>query len=275
MHVFGPEDVFPGSATRAYTPIERGIALYEMVAEPLGFSRVVFVQPSAYGTDNSCMLATMRTHPARCRGVAVIEATTDEAKLLALHQAGVRGVRFNLVTEGAPDLKSIRAEIERMAARIRPLGWHLQLYAGLTFLANLVPLLRELGVPVVFDHMAGVLVANGPDQPGFETVLRMLADGACWVKLSGADRVSESSVDFHLAVPFARALVSANPARVVWGTDWPHLGHHTGPRGAAAMPAIYRDLDDHALLSVLRDAVPDVPTWHRVLRDNPAALYDF
>jgi predicted TIM-barrel fold metal-dependent hydrolase len=180
-----------------------------------------------------------------------------------------------VVTEGAPDIARLRNDIQLIAERVAPFGWHLQFYAGVGLLAALVPYLRDLGAPVVFDHMAGVLSASGFERTGFNSVLEMLADGACWVKCSGADRVTESSTAFSPAIPYLRALVAANSNRLVWGTDWPHLGHHTGPRGAGAPPAVYRDLDDVGLLDVLRTAVADEVTWRRILVDNPAELYGF
>lgn len=275
MHVFGPPDRYKGSPTRAYTPTERSMADYEEIAAKIGFGRVVFVQPSAYGTDNRLMLEVMKTDPTRFRGVAVIDdATTDEA-LREMDRLGVRGIRLNLVTEGTPDTAVVQAQVEKAAARIASLGWHLQIYAGVSVLGAVAPVLRGVGVPVVFDHMAGVRSADGLAQPGLRAVLDMLAEGAFWVKVSGADRVTESDTAFPAAVPYAKALISANPARVVWGTDWPHLGHHDGPRGEGALPAIYRDLDDLALLSGLRESVADEAVFRRILVDNAAALYGF
>ena len=275
MHVFGPPDRYKGSPTRAYTPTERSLDDYEAIAATIGFDRVVFVQPSAYGADNRCMLEVMRQDPKRFRGVAVIDDQTSEAALREMHDLGVRGIRLNLVTEGTPDNAVIQAHVTRAAARIAPLGWHLQIYSAVSVLGALAPVLRGLGVRVVFDHMAGVKSAAGLDQPGLRSVLDMLAEGFAWVKVSGADRVTESSDGFPRAIPYASALIAANPGRAVWGTDWPHLGHHDGPRGEAAMPAIYQELDDLALLAVLRESVPDQPTWNRVLVENPAELYGF
>jgi len=275
MHVFGPPERFPGSATRAYTPTVKSLAEYHAMADGLGLRRVVFVQPSAYGTDNRCMLEAMATAPQRYRGVAVIGPATTAADLAAMDRAGVRGVRLNLVTEGSPDVAAAHAALEKAVQRVGPLGWHVQIYAGVGLLGDLAPAIRRARVPVVLDHMAGTHDAAGLEQPGLSAILDLLADGEVWVKLSGADRVTRRSDGFSAAVPIARALIAANANNLVWGSDWPHLGEHHGPRGAHAPPAIYRDLDDAALLRVLRESVPDDAAWQAILVDNPGRLYGF
>lgn len=275
MHVFGPPDRFPGSATRAYTPTIRSMKQDRAAAERLGLDRTVFVQPSAYGTDNRCMLEAVAADRQRHRGVAVIGPGTSDADLLAMDRAGVRGVRLNLVTEGSPDPTEAQAALETVRRRVARLGWHVQIYASATLLGDLAIAIRHAGVPVVLDHMAGAELAGGLEQPGFPAVLDLLAGGRVWVKLSGADRVTDSNQAFGGALPFARALVGANPRNLLWGTDWPHLGQHSGGIGAAAPPAIFRDLDDAALLDTLRQSIDDDLTWQAVLVENPARLYGF
>jgi predicted TIM-barrel fold metal-dependent hydrolase len=275
LHVFGPPARYPGAASRQYDPVTKPLAEYLRVAEALGLSRFVLVQPSAYGSDNRAQLDALRECGGRGRAVAVIDAATPDGTLDAMHEAGVRGVRANLMNPRVSDERAARAVLAPLAARIRPRGWHLQIYADAALLAQVAPVLAALGVPVVLDHMAGVRRDDALDAPGVERLLRLLADGACWVKVAGADIVARFRDDIQAAAPFMRAMIRERPDQVVWGTDWPHLAHFHGAMGDAAPPAQFRRVDDAALLDLLADCVPDEATWRRILVDNPARLYDF
>lgn len=238
----------------------------------MGFSRVVFVQPSAYGTDNACLKAALRARPGTSRGIAVIDAATKDAELRELKKLGVRGVRLNLVSNGIPDSAAATAQLQEAAARVKKLGWHIQIYAQAALLAAIAPAIADLATDVVIDHMGAGDGRLAEDRPGFSDVLALLRAGKAWVKVSGANRVSRQKSGFEDAVPVIRALVEANPDRAVWGTDWPHIGPHTA--GAPAQ-VIYVPHDNRALLRLLGLALPDPALRQRVLVDNPARLYGF
>ncbi|MGH7040747.1 MAG: amidohydrolase family protein, partial [Acetobacteraceae bacterium] len=209
------------------------------------------------------------------RAVAVIDESFDAAALQAMHRAGVRGIRLNLMSPRITDTAAARTLLQRAAAQVAPLGWHVQIYGDGEILSTVAPVLPELPVAVVFDHMGGARVRTGTDEPGFRRLCDLLAREACWAKLSGADIVTEDDRKLDGAVGFARALVAANPARLVWGSDWPHLVHQHAGIGDAAPPAGYRPVDEAALLDVLRASVGDAAAWQAVLVDNPARLYGF
>lgn len=272
MHVFGDPARFPPAAWRAYDPTAMDLPEYEAVAAALGLGRVVFVQPSAYGTDNACMIQALRARPNTSRGVAVIDDATSDAELADMAALGVRGVRLNLVSNGEPDTAAAVAQLRAAAARVRPLGWHVQIFALPALLAGLAPAIRDLEVPVVIDHMGAGDGRLAASRPGFDAVLRLLADGCCWVKISGANRVSRQPDGYRDAIPVMQALVAANPDRALWGTDWPHIGPHTP---GAPKPVVYMKLDNPGLLRLLGEAVPDAARRHRILVDNPARLYGF
>jgi predicted TIM-barrel fold metal-dependent hydrolase len=272
MHIFGDPARYSPAAWRAYDPVEMPLRRYNAEAARMGFARVVFVQPSAYGTDNACMLDSLRARPGDSRGVAVIDERTGDAALAEMAALGVRGVRLNLVSNGEPDGPAAIAQLERTAARVAPLGWHVQIFATTALLGLLAPAIRALPVPVVVDHMGACDGRLAEDRPGFAALLALLAEGRCWVKVSGANRVSVAGGDFADAVPVMRALIAANPARAIWGTDWPHIGPHTP---GAPRPVVYMPIDNLALLRLLGQAAPDAATRQRILADNPARLYGF
>ncbi|MEP9379163.1 amidohydrolase family protein [Aquabacter sp. CN5-332] len=274
MHVFGPEADFPLSPKRSYTPPPATLEDYLARAAALGLARVVFVQPSPYGVDNSCLLDALRRMGGAGRGIVAIDASTQDADLAAMDAAGVRGVRVTLNAKGSDSAEAISGAIAGLVPRLAPLGWQIQIFASLASIAGAAESIRTAGVPLVFDHMA--LTKPGHlDSPAFQTLKELLSTGACWVKLSGADRVTGSDTDFAPAVPVMRALVAANPERVVWGSDWPHTGRHAGGAGGEMPLNPHRPLDDGALLSLLGEALGDAQLLRRVLVDNPARLYGF
>lgn len=258
FHIFGPFDRYPLSEGRRYTPHEALVPDYLKLADTLGLQRMVVVQASIYGTDNAVTLdaiAQFGLH--RARGVAVIDNAAEPATLRRMHDEGIRGVRFNMVSgNGTPE-----SQLQELAERIAPLGWHIQIYAEGSKLHDIAPLLAKLPVDVVIDHCGGVSAALGINHPQFQALLRLLESGRAWVKLSSY-RISTAGAPWDDAAPNVRALAAAAPERCVWGTDWPHSQMNPRP-------------DAGALLDQLSAWVPDAATRHRILVDNPARLYGF
>jgi len=241
----------------------------------LGMERVVLVQPSIYGTDNSRMLDAMAMFGEMARGVAVVAEDVGRAEIQRLHAAGIRGLRVNIELVKPVDSKELARRMIHLARRTRDMDWHLQLYIGSHFLEALVPTVEQLPVDVVFDHMARIPANEVPGHPGLGAVQRMLRTGRCWIKVSGAYRVSRKEGHYEEVARLARALVEAYPDRMVWGSDWPHTPPHAyepAPDGTI-MP--FRRLDTGQLLDLLADWVPDDHVRNRILVQNPARLYGF
>jgi len=275
VHVFGPASRFPYDAARAYTPGDASIDELLALHAHLGIDRVVIVHPSPYGTDNRIGIdALERIGRQRARAVAVIDARTTAAELQCLHDAGTRGARANLATTGVGDPKAAWHILDETARRAAPLGWHLQTFTSLGVIEALADKLMTLPVPLVVDHFGGLDAERGLDQPGFAALRRLIASGRAYVKLSAAYRSSSQPGAADLA-PFARALLSDNPERCVWGTDWPHPGgaKRTGPSRDAIEP--FQRIDDGAALNRLASWCGNAAALKRVLVDNPARLYDF
>lgn len=263
FHLFGPAAKFPFSPGRAYTPSDAPLeALLAMHAQ-LGIARGVVVQGNAHGTDNSALLDALAREPRRLRAVAIVQDSVSDAELRRMVDAGVRGLRFHHMPKGrgysALGLKSFAALAPRMAA----LGLHVQFMMDVNYLDEALPCLEGWRLPAVIDHMGNIDAALGVQQPGFQLLCRLLADGRVWVKVSGAYRISTRYPDYPDARPFHEALVAANPQQVVWGSDWPH------PRIEGEMP------DDGVLLDLFNAWTPDAAVRRQILVDNPARLYGF
>jgi predicted TIM-barrel fold metal-dependent hydrolase len=274
VHVFGGAAEFAFAARRGYTPPPASPAELLGLQEALHLSRVVIVQPSVYGSDNSCTLDGMRRLGERARGVAVIDTATSNAALAEMHRAGIRGVRVNLATAGQSDPSQARRDLAAAAARVAALGWHVQVYTELSVIAALQDEVPRLGVPIVFDHFGGATAAGGVDQPGFAALLTLVKGGHAYVKVSAAYRSSNKPPAYDDVMPLARALIAANPERIVWGTDWPHP-HAAAPGAALDAVAPFYDIDDGLALNQLRRWAPSAAIRRKVLTENPARLYDF
>jgi predicted TIM-barrel fold metal-dependent hydrolase len=239
------------AADRVYTP---GIATPDdLLAHQrvLSLDRVVLVQASPFGTDNSCMIDGMRQMGSFVRAVAVIGEQTSEDVLKQMHAAGVRGVRVNLETFGQCDPAAGLEPLQWAARRVAPLSWHVQSYTNLAVIAALQKDLRALPVALVFDHFGRATAAKGPAQSGFDALLALVSDRKAYVKISAAHRIS-SLPGFDDATPLARALIAANADRIVWGTDWPHtMGASPGGKRDPHLVEPLRPIDDGSALNRL------------------------
>jgi len=250
VHVFGPAARYAFVPDRAYTPPDASIEELLALQQRLGFERVVIVQPSVYGADNSCTLDALKQLGRRSRGVAVIDPQTV---LDGMHAAGIRGVRVNLQTGNLRDPRLIADA----AARVASLGWHVQAFARIAILKHL----RPLPTTLVLDHFG-----LPRDQADCDYLVRLLRTQDVYVKLSGPHRLTMDPG------PLVRALVAAAPERCVWGSDWPH------PVSGARNPKVVQPfdrIDDRAALERLRGWIGDETLFHKILVDNPARLYDF
>jgi D-galactarolactone isomerase len=257
MHIY--EESYPLVPQAMFKPPHAPPADYLQVQRALGLSRAVVVQPNGYGFDNRCTLAALSTFGASARAVATVPVDVTEGELERLTSAGVRGARFHLLPGGMLTWDALAP----LAARIAPYGWHLQLQLDGRELPRYEAALARLSVPLVIDHNGKFLEPVAIDHPAFRTLLRLIAAGNTWVKLSAPYETSRLGPPRYADVgALATALVQANPGRCVWASNWPHPGRDPRP-------------DSAALLELLREWAPEEATRQRILVDNPAALYGF
>ena len=263
FHLFGPMARYGFSEKRIYTPPDAPLADWQRLAATLGVERGVIVQPSVYGTDNSVVLDNLKFMQESWRAVVVVEDGITDKELEAMHALGVRGIRFNVVDvateKGVLPMHLVRG----LAERIAPLGWHVQFLMHVDDYPDLEKMFDGFPTDIVVDHFGYMKASKGTQHPSFQSFLRLLKDGRCWCKFTGAYRISAHDMPYADITPLAHAIIDANPNRVVWGSDWPHAKHD------GAMP------DDGDMCSRLMDWVPDAAIRDRVLADNPARLYGF
>jgi D-galactarolactone isomerase len=262
LHVYGTADRYPVAPTNV-RPVPQAATVedYQMVMQRLGIERAVIVQPSAYGTDNRCTLEGMRALGKNARGVAVVDQAVTDDEMYILNEAGIRGQRFHMLPGGVLSWDIL----EEMAARVNTFDWHIQLQLDGRQLDEKESLLKRLAGTLVIDHVGKFLEPVTVDHPGFQTLLRLLESGRCWVKLSAPYETSAVGPPHYDDVGvLAKALIRAAPERMLWASNWPH-------------PSVDKEQrpDDAQLLDVLLDWCDDEAIRQRILVDNPAALYGF
>lgn len=262
VHVYGPVARFPYAADRAYDPPEAPIERLQALHRLLGVERAVIVQATVHGTDNRAMLDAISRAPDRYRGVALVAPDVSTDELRRLHAGGVRGVRYNFMPHLGKSADP--AEVGAMAARIAPLGWHIQVHVTAAYLPAIRGFLESLPVPFVIDHMGRTMVEDGLDQPALASLLDVLGHERAWVKISGPERISarlsRQAQPYADAVPFVRRILDAAPGRVVWGTDWPH-------------PNVREVPNDGTLVDLLPSYTDDATVLESILVANPLRLY--
>ncbi|MCC7486980.1 MAG: amidohydrolase family protein [Burkholderiales bacterium] len=263
-HVMGPRARYAYSPARVYTPPDCVLEDYLRLLDALGVERAVLIQPSVYGTDNAAMLDAMRAAGGRLRGVAVVDEGISDAELERLDAAGVRGARVNIVDvkERKPGTLPM-ASLTRLARRIAPLGWHMEFLMHVDEFPDLDRAMGDFPVEIVLGHLGYMNIGKQPDDPGFRALLRLMKRGKAWVKLTGPYRITTAPLPYPDTVACAKAVLEANRARVIWGTDWPHV------MLKGAMP------NDGDLADVLAEWIPDAAAREQVLVRNPEKLYRF
>ncbi len=258
IHIY--EDGHPLAATATFQPPHAPVSAYQRMQQALGLQRAVVVQPTGYGTDHSLLLKALDQLGEHARGVAVLtpEQQTEE-QLKALHQRGVRGIRYMLLAPGQLGWNTLEAT----AARIAPLGWHINLQLDGRELAEHVTLLQRLPCRLVIDHTGKFLEPVGIDHPGFQALLQLLEGGNCWVKLSAPYETSKTGAPEYADVSLlARTLVQRFPNRCLWASNWPHPNRNPVP-------------SDAEMLGLLETWAPSAEVREKILVTNPAGIYGF
>ena len=257
FHIYGDSKRFPFVNPSGSNPEPASVEEARAVWRFLHIERCVIIQPSAYGTDNSNILNAMGQIGSSARGIAVIDAKTPDAALDQMDRAGIRGVRLTL-----RDVAVARPLFQEAAQRLTGRKWHIQLQTQLSVVEHLKDDIMASPVPVSIDHFGGAVASLGLHQPGFDVLVDLVRTGKAYVKVTRVHNVSMMAPDYVDAAPFAKALIAANPQRILWGTDWPHVG---GPKG----------YDDGRILNQLAVWAPDPAQRKTICVDNPARLYQF
>jgi predicted TIM-barrel fold metal-dependent hydrolase len=262
FHVFGSPERYPVRPGAGYEMPTATVDEALKMHRTLGIDRGVIVQPTTYGTDHRALLDALAHAGSGYRGCAIAAVLTaaDEPSIATLHDAGVRGARFNFLRQ--LNLMPSAEGFARAVARMRELGWYAKVQPGPDGILDSVELFEDVDIPLVIDHM-GRPVGETADGPTVRKVVELLQRGNVWVMLSNGHKLSRTGYPWDDVMSIARAYIEAAPDRVIWGSDWPH------PLSTEPPP------NDADLLELLYRYTPDEDERRRVLIDNPAALFGF
>jgi predicted TIM-barrel fold metal-dependent hydrolase len=274
-HIFGDPARYPFYTPRGYTPESASIPEMRALHRALHTTRVVIINPSVYGPDNTCSLDAMKQLGPGAHGIAVIDDKTTEASMDAMNRAGMRGIRVNLENAGQIDPMVARKQFQDALDRMksRP-SWHIQIYTRLSVIEAIQDMVMAAPMPIVFDHFGGAQGALGVEQPGFSTLIKLVKAGKAWVKVSAPYRSSTKLPDYDDMIPIAKEIINANPQHIVWGSDWPHPAGPP-PGGKYTDIAPLWQVDDGRIFNQLPVWAPDAAVRKLILVDNPAKLYGY
>ncbi len=268
VHIYGPFATYPAQSEGRFSPVQEFPveALFAMWDE-IGIARGVIVHALAAGADNEVTLQALKRFPDRLRGVAVLQDDVSDKRLDEMTAAGFRGARVNMLRQDGKPVSSGGLSfdgLKKLAPRIAERGWHAQLWIETGDLDALAGEIEALPLDFVIDHMGRTMADKTVHYAGFQSFLERLKTGRYWCKISGADRNTREGAPYDDTAEFMQALVAVNPDRLVWGSDWPHVGHTP-----ETLPA------ESVLIDLMLTCIPDAATRRKILVDNPAALHGF
>jgi predicted TIM-barrel fold metal-dependent hydrolase len=273
VHVIGPYSQYPMVSDRVYTPPECGLEKLQSYLQQHKLSRVVLIQPSFYGTDNTYQLLVAQEMGDRARAVIVIDQATSDQELANMVSMGAQGVRMNLSTGGIDDPEIAGQQLIRLAERIKDFGLHIQIYSTPQIFASIAKTIYSLAVPVVFDHFASVMAAGFKSLPELPIILDLLRSGNIYIKLSGIYRISDAAPNYSEVKELAQLYADTNSDRILWASDWPHTNTIAGIPATQVTP--YRIVDDHKVLQLLAEWIPNPQDRIKALVTNAEHLYRF
>jgi 2-pyrone-4,6-dicarboxylate lactonase len=258
-HIFGPADRFPYLPERSFTPVDAPKEKLFALHQTLGIERCVIVQTALHGFDNSVVVDAMQARLGNYLGVALASAKVTSSELKEMYQQGFRGVRFNFMAH----LKNSDSmeDILELSKRLEPLGMHLQVHFSSDLVHELAPQLKQSAAPVMIDHMGRVDALKGSHHEDFEALLKLMDDPKMHMKVSGVDRIVNSS-DYTAGAKLAKILVDRFTEKCVWGTDWPHPNHHHIPH-------------DEILVNTISQIADSKKKIEHIMVSNPESFYQF
>lgn len=268
FHLYGPFDQFPAGDEGRFTPTQAFTIEDAMAQWPrMGVSRGVIVHAVGSGEDNAVTYDALRRFPDRLRATAILRRDVSDRRLDELTDAGFKAVRVTMIRQDGKPVSTLGTSFEdlkALAPRLAERGWHAQLWIESSDLVEQAEELNKLPFTYVIDHMSRTMADKGHEHPGFKGFLDLLKTGRYWTKISGADRNTRIGRPYADTAPYMRAITEAAPDQVVWGSDWPHIGH-----GEQTVPRM------NDLLRLLHECVPDEAVRRKILVDNPKRLYGF
>jgi len=272
-HVVGHRDKYPLIKNLIYLPQEANTDDITKFLSQTNLKRVVLVQPSFYGTDNSYLEHSLIELKSIARGIAVVDSNISNNQIDILHSAGVRGIRINPSTFENTDIKETEIQIQKSIKIVERNGWHIQFFLKPETIIKLKNIIKDLPVNIVFDH-CGFMTKTSQNSDEFKFFISLLEKGKSWIKLSAPYRLTTNGTFGEMSV-LIKKLIQINPDRLLWGSDWPHTPKHNGLIAKNPKELPYRKFDIPARIKELSEIINEATIFDKIMQDNPGRLYDF
>lgn len=270
VHIIGSQIDYPMVAERRYTPGLARVQDLKTHLQGLDLERAIIIQPSVYGFDNRCTLDALQAMQGKARAVLVLPEGTPDAELQALDLQGARGIRLNIESTGDFSANDLAAQLQFWGVRLADIGWHIQVYAPMTYIAACADVIAKLPAPVVLDHFALWEDVNCSSKESHR-LLDLLATGKIYIKLSASYR---QSIQHPSALAkLVHRLLFLRSDRLLWGSDWPHTNREAGKMPTEV--SMFKDVLPAAMADELRVWLDGADWQQQVLVENPARLYRF
>jgi len=231
--------------------------------EQHGVERGVLVQPAFRGEDHQYIADCISRWPDRFAGVCAVDPARPDAdvRLRDWVARGFRGLRLrpkfaseaNLFGDSATFALWQAAQEMRVTVSVLADPQHLP---RLATLAQQFPEVR-----IVVDHLGHPDVIAGAADASFRQLLDLADLGNVWVKLSGYYHFSRNRFPYPDCHELIRAIYDRfGPARLLWGSDFPHALLSCGYPRALLLPML--------ALNRVSDSERDA-----ILADNAVELY--
>jgi len=200
---------------RRYTPdYEATIDTYLALLDAHAIERAVLVQPSFLGSDNSYLLSALTNHPHRLRGIVVLDPETTADQIAAMDDAGVIGLRLNMIGKQPASLAP--AAVQTLLRNATDQGWWIEIHANGAELPAILDHIPQ-DACLMIDHFGR---PSAPACPGIARLLTITPDRLC-LKLSAPYRLTPP----HDVTAAGDLIAHVTPARCLWGSDWPWTEH--------------------------------------------------
>lgn len=275
LHILGPEELYPFSEHRLYTPMNALVPAAMQFLSQQGLSRAVIIQPSVYGTDNRCTIDALNDFPIETRAIAVVDPSISIEDLTDLHQKGIRGIRLNSINWTATELWERYIAYQPLFDHMAQLNWHFEFYVGSQVYPTLFKIIENSSVDLVLDHLGGAFRENELPEERLKGLDKFGSTGKVWIKLSGFYRLRDTDADVSSYHTIINHLLSMMSDRLIWGSDWPHTPDNRTRREAAKKTLPFQDIDTRQQLLMVRNLVQDKKIRQKLFVENPQILYDF
>lgn len=227
----------------------------ERIMNKHNIKKVVLVQPSFLGNDNSLLIETVKSNLAKYRGVIVLD---DFDTYLNLNDTlsdydklGIKGIRLNLIGKVLPNFNE--EKYQKLFSILIHLKWHLEIHANEQDIYNLLKDFKDVNLKIVLDHFGRPQYNEYSND--FKTLLKSELD--LYIKVSANYRFKNFKIDNFINT----LLLSLGKRKLLWGSDCPFTRFEDTWKYQDSLDLLMKNKLTYNLNEVLDDNAKEVFDW--------------